>query len=403
MAGLLPSLCGAVEPLGFGRCAHSNRLGPILRQLPASGLSLMSQGTKRFPSLGATLVVFVILLFGSLGTVAAFGAFMLVERQGEAALEEAVAVRGRGLATTFARSLHQSWTEVAAVAAEIGSPRPDETIRQRLQSLTIGNSWIAWAGYARLDGTVEVASGGLLEGESVSARPWFSQGLEGPFAGDAHDAVLLSERLGASLNEPLLFLDLAAPVPGPDRRPVGVVGVHIDVSKATQRFRETATALDVEAFLVASGGSVLIAPDDVEIERIDAPSFRAGRIGAGRPFVETWSDGKRSMTVVQDVVGYRDLPDFGWSILVRLPMERLAVDRAGHARTLLLAFGGGLLAVLVATLLYIRLYVNPIARMATSATAIAAGEDVYPYESRRTREVAALAAAIATLQSRGSA
>ncbi|WP_108659965.1 cache domain-containing protein [Acuticoccus kandeliae] len=360
----------------------------------------MANGANRFPGLGATVFVFVLGLTILLGLAGAALVFSTAEKREEAALAEAIAARGRGLEMTFLRSLHDSWRRVDFLAQEIGAPGATPDLRGRLADLTNAGSWSVWAGYAGLDGLVEAASGGLLEGVSVAARPWYSQGLEGPYAGDAHEAVLLSERLGQTASDPLRFIDLAAPVLGPNRRPVGVLGIHIDLSKARERFQETAESLGIQAFLVNAGGDIVIASQPLEIDRIDTPSLRAARVGAGRPFVETWPDGAQYMTVVLDDLEYRDLPSFGWSLVIRMPMDALAADQTGFARRLAVAGAIGLAAVVLLTLLYTRLYIRPVTRVADSATAIAAGEDVYPYESRRTREVAALSGAIALLQSR---
>lgn len=360
----------------------------------------MAKAENRFPPLGATVLLFVLALFALLIAGAAVLVNQVIAARDEAALATAVEARGRGLETTFMRSLYETWAGVEALAGDIGGPREVGDLRARLDALTAGSSWIAWAGYAGLDGTVEQASGGHLEGASVAARPWFSQGLNGPYAGDLHDAVLLSERLGGTAEQPLRFLDLAAPVPDAARRNIGVLGTHIDHAAAQARFRETAQALGVEAFLVGGTGEVVIAPEGVTLERLDTPSLRAARVGASRPFVETWPDGARYMTVVLTDPGYGDLPTFGWSLAVRMPADGLASDRAALLRTIAIAAGAGLLAILVLTLIYLRLYTRPITKMAESAAAIAAGEDVYPYESRRTREVATLSAAVATLQTR---
>lgn len=77
-------------------------------------------------------------------------------------------------------------------------PKPGRGIRNG------GNGWsifsaafprYAWIGFARPDGTVETATGHLLEGQSVAERPWFKAALKGPFVGDLHEALLLNRLL----------------------------------------------------------------------------------------------------------------------------------------------------------------------------------------------------------------
>lgn len=58
-------------------------------------------------------------------------------------------------------------------------------------------------------------------------------------------------------------------------------------------------------------------------------------------------------------------------------------------------------ALMIATVAFVRAFVRPISALADDATAIANGEDVYPCELKRTRELAALSAALARLQNRG--
>ncbi|MDQ0314556.1 cache domain-containing protein [Amorphus orientalis] len=362
----------------------------------------MARSKTPYPALATAIFVFVVGLFALLMIGTAFLVRGLVAQEGEAALAQAVEARGRGLQTTFLRSLYQTWTQVDTLAGSITAPKPGDELGTRLSELTQGDSWVAWAGYADLQGIVEQASNGLLEGVSVASRPWFSQGLRGPFAGDAHEAVLLAEKLGQSSNEPLRFLDLAAPVNDAARRPIGVLGVHIDVAEARNRFRETAEALGVEAFLIGAGGDVVIAPSNAPMEQLTTSSLRAARVGTGRAFIETWPDGQEYMTVVLDDLRYRELPDFGWSMAVRIPTDILLSAQAQIQRALMLAIAAGLAIVVLITGLFVALYARPFSRLAASATEIAAGNDVYPYESRRTREVAAISAALAILQGRNS-
>src|SRR4029078_345256 len=86
-------------------------------------------------------------------------------------------------------------------------------LRRALEQLQSTFSDLAWIGFADVDGKVVGATGGLLAGKSVAARPWFKEGLQRLAIGDVHEAVLLASLLGQRENgEPYRFVDLAFPV-----------------------------------------------------------------------------------------------------------------------------------------------------------------------------------------------
>ena len=53
------------------------------------------------------------------------------------------------------------------------------TVRAALEQLQETIGYAAWIGFATPDGTVKAATGGLLEGQSVAAMPWFRHGMAG--------------------------------------------------------------------------------------------------------------------------------------------------------------------------------------------------------------------------------
>ena len=71
-------------------------------------------------------------------------------------------------------------------------------LRRALEQLQSTFSDLAWIGFADVDGKVVAATGGLLEGKSVAARPWFKEGLQRLAIGDVHEAVLLAQAAGAA-------------------------------------------------------------------------------------------------------------------------------------------------------------------------------------------------------------
>src|SRR5262249_21285313 len=106
-----------------------------------------------------------------------------------------------------------------------GDPK---ALREALEELQSNYSDYSWIGFADTKGDVVAATGGLLEGASVAARPWFKNGLEGPAVEDVHEAVLLAKLLDARpAGEPFRFVDIAFPVRDAGGRTIGVLCAHL--------------------------------------------------------------------------------------------------------------------------------------------------------------------------------
>lgn len=353
---------------------------------------------RRSTSLAGALVGFVIL-----GAVlAAAGTLLVVDDRLAAfrqrALAEAVTVRARGVELDFARTLHQEWRSARTIAEDIVNRDPG-ALRSSLDLIVGDNSRVSWAGVAALDGTVLVASGGLLETRDVSSRPWFQQGLQGDFAGDVHDAVLLASLLPGEGDEPRRFLDLATPVRDPSGRINGVLGLHLDQRWAQNHLAEAAKAMQLDIFVVNREGEIVLATDPAVSGALDLPSMRAATTGVPRADVEQWPDGRSYLTTVIPAIGYEDLPSFGWSMVARLDEAALGGNGTTSLSSSLIAFLGLFgLVLAIMTALFLQTFVRPFSKLAGSARSILGGQNVYPYESRSTSEAATLSAAVARLQ-----
>ncbi len=332
--------------------------------------------------------------------VAGIGAWFVVSERLEdfrhEALTEAVSTRARGAQFDLARTLHSEWQNAQIIAREI-SRRDDDAVRSSLDLIVGDNSRVSWAGIARLDGVVTHASGGLLEGQNVSTRPWFQQGLEGEFAGDVHDAQLLAELLPAQDGATRRFLDLATPIRNDEDQLTGVLGLHLDQSWARDYLVRTAENLGIEAFLVNREGQIVIGGTD-EGRALDLRSMRAAATGTPTTALERWPDGQTYFTTVIPEFGYGDLPPFGWSLVARIGDDAIVAmsERARFNILLFLAGFGALLAAM--TLLFLQVFIAPIRATATSAEAVFRGEDIYPYEARLPAEAVTLSAAVSRLQ-----
>lgn len=359
-----------------------------------------SSTESRQISLSTAVYGFVVLA----ALVTTFVAFLFIRQQltvqGDTALAQAVHVRAQGAEHALARALHESWEDTRVIARDLAFQEP-AALRAALDLVVGDGSRVSWAGFAAVDGTVQSASGGLLEGQNVSARPWFQQGLESDFAGDVHEALLLADLLGPLPDgSPRRFLDLATPVVNANGRVVGVLGLHIDFGWAERFLASTSRALQIDLFLVNQDGEVIIATDGQDHGALDLASIRSARLGVQSTQMETWPDGERYFTTVVPQVSYEDLPLFGWRLLARIDGQGVAE----RTRAVLMQ-GGFFIAlfwiVLIAmTLVFVQYFIRPFGNISDNAQAIAAGRDVYPVELRRTREMEKLSAALARLQGR---
>ena len=312
-------------------------------------------------------------------------------------LSNIVEERAQSTAQLFARGVWAEWQRVLEMAGT-ESIAEDDATRAKFDFVVRGGDRISWAGFAGLNGKVIVASDGLLIGETGEGRPWFQRGLEGPFAGDVHDAVLLAQKLPRVGNDLPRFLDLAAPFVDDDGKVAGVVGFHLNAAWANQFLEETAQLSGIDAVLVNRDGVVVIGPDALMGQAFPLASFGAARAGAEAAVFEDWPDGRKSLSIVVPSVAYRDLPSFGWSLIARINADELKGAQKAFESRILLATGIAAAVVLLLSLGFISFYILPIGRIARTAEAIADGEDVYPYESRRTSELARLTGAIAKFQ-----
>lgn len=242
--------------------------------------------------------------------------------------------------------------------------------RQSLRWLQAAHSHHSWIGVADVNGRVQVATGGLLEGVDVSKRPWFSRGLQGPHTGDLHEAVLLAKALGSTSQEPLRFVDFAAPILDSQGRPRGVICAHADWAWVDEVVKKVmpgqASGQGVEVFILNRLGEVIYPQSSKTV----VPRTLQG--DDVRDELE-WPDGRRYLAVSQ-VVRAAVVPDLGWRVVLRQPMEVALVPvHELHQRMVLLSGVVALLLTCTAYLLAARLS-RPMEELAGAAQRIADGD-----------------------------
>ncbi|WP_051971701.1 ATP-binding protein [Massilia sp. 9096] len=371
---------------------------PLLPPLPALPRRLRPRALGAWLALAFTLlsIVLTLLLVG------------VIERK---ATEQVKSSIGNGLAELalqtsdkLERGMFERYREVGLLAQRL-SARTDLAPGQRratLEQLQSGFGFYSWIGVAGLDGRVEVAAHGLLEGVDVSGRPWFGRALRGQHVGDVHDAMLLAGKLPRQA-EPWRFVDIAFPLLDGAGRPGSVLGVHMSWEWARDIERSVMAGLGggagAEALIVDSHGDVLLGPADVAGKRLTLASLDAARRQQdGGYLVERWPDGATYLVGFARGRGHAGYPGLGWTVLVRqdideayAPARRLRND--GLAAGVLLAALFSLAGVVVA-----RRITRPLHALAGAAQRIRAGETAAIAPQRASyEEVDALSATLETL------
>jgi diguanylate cyclase (GGDEF)-like protein len=214
------------------------------------------------------------------------------------------------------------------------------TLRKALDQLQHSFSDFAWIGFARSDGMVAAATGGLLEGVSVATRPWFKAGLSASTVGDVHEAQLLSSLLARRHDgEPYRFVDIAVPVKDDNGGVIGVLGAHLNwdwarslIANAEDNDGNTDTRIAV----LSRTGTVLVGqpPGTVRFSGGRLNDILASRSGA---FVET-ADATPMLTAFYVGKGHRDYQGLDWIVTASQPAS-VALAAAVHSAKTILIIG----------------------------------------------------------------
>lgn len=257
----------------------------------------------------------------------------------------------------------------------------DPQLQAHLEQIRQSYPFYSWIGVTDTQGVVQVATGNLLQGQDMSQRPWFGAGGQGPYVGDAHDAVLLDKLLRAPGSQvPLRFMDYASPVRGQDSAFKGVIAAHVNwawVQDIIQRASPASPlASGLEVMLVNKDG-VINTEGAVDQPRASLPILPEP--GAFR--VMSWGDASPQPYLTTAVsVRAQTATDLGWLLVTRQPLE-MALQPISRLHTLL-ALLLGLMAALLAGLAYwvARRFSQPVERLASAARQVQATGQVAALE-----------------------
>lgn len=315
--------------------------------------------------------------------------------------QEAVHVRTEALGVFLSRSLFEEWQRVERAAERLSGDFDPAGAEATIAGLEQDIDKVSWIGIADRGGTVIAASADMLEGENVGQRPWFQQGLLGPFAGDVHEAVLLAKLLESSNEDPIRFVDFSAPIRDAEGQVVGVLGAHVNWKWVEGLVSEAANMLQVDAFIINRGGTIILQSEAEVVDLSALPSFRSAGLGVSTTQNEVWPDGQTYFTTTVPQFTYGSLPPFGWSMIARLDPAFVEGAEKTYRAKMLVTAAGVFLLMLAIFALVAAVLLRPLRSLADNLERIARGEPTpFVREHRRFREANILSNAAALLQSR---
>ena len=237
----------------------------------------------------------------------------------------------------------------------------------------------SWIGLLDTQGNVRAATGGILCGQDIAARPVFSAGIRGNFIGDVHEAVLLARALPNPTGEPLRFVDISKPIFNNDGRVVGVLASHLNWNWADNAVNSITDSLpdkeNIATYVISKKDKqVLLGPvKDIGLH-LNLQSLEST---ADKGWIlETWPDGQQYLTGFTTSHGYEDYPGLGWIVLVRQPVK---TAYASIMETQLFIIGWGFLFTILCTLLIWLLakkITTPLNQLSLAASKLRQGERI---------------------------
>lgn len=253
------------------------------------------------------------------------------------------------LAFLMARAIDRRVAEIELLArsSDLAEGSGTETRRAALEARKARTPGYAWLGLTDAQGTVQVATGGLLEGKSIGHRPVFQQGSQHLFVGDVHPAVALASLLKVPPGQNAELLDIALPLLDAHGRLRNVLAVHmswqwfIDLRDEIVARGEPDQA--AQTLLLSAAGVPLVGtlPED-DLKRLVQvlQAEQSGTRGATRALRLDLAGGARPALLAALTLPPSGAQAFGWHIVAIQDLQRVREPVTALKRSALL---GGLL------------------------------------------------------------
>lgn len=272
---------------------------------------------------------------------------------------------------TLDREMLERYREIK-FASELPEMRnestPKEIKKQVIQKIRDSYNHHEWIGYALPDGTVDIGTNSYLEGKNVKGRPWHPAGLQGPYIGDVHDALLLAKLLPNTSGEAIYFSDVAFPVKNYEDKVIGVLCTHLMWQWTREVVREVSKKNNVEIFLVSKDGLILTGPDKSErknIAELSSDLVKELTQTTSSYQVSQWNNGEKYLSAYAISKGLNEYKGFGWRVVVRKNVnDAFKTSNDLSTNLFIMSLIIGLLGALVGILFASRIS-NPLSRLVT--------------------------------------
>jgi hypothetical protein len=176
------------------------------------------------------------------------------------------------------RGMYTRYREMKLLAQRRDLAPGDNGLAERravLDSIRESYDFYDWIGMAGLDGRVQVAAGGLLEGADVSQRPWFRNAQKGIHVGDVHEALLPRQD-----GEPRRFVDIAFPYKDAQGKTLGVLAAHLSWEWARSIERSVIAPARSTRWSSAATAACCSGPPACRARRSTRPAWARGLVPA---------------------------------------------------------------------------------------------------------------------------
>ncbi|GGG76202.1 hypothetical protein GCM10011415_26100 [Salipiger pallidus] len=354
---------------------------PVLKQ---------SSTPSAFTRMAVTVMVAVFI-------AAAFVAITVVKRASDAQLhlQQEIVLRGAdAIGLSFNTALRREWDSLNAVARNIQGADVSD-INKFMDAVGQTGGQVAWSGVADLDGRIISGTNRLREGEDVSQRRWFREGLRGGNVGNVYSSSTLPLD-GADQRQSLL--NLSTPVFDAQTGEVtGVLVYSLRMAWVADFLSQARRQLQIDVVVKNRDGNTLVDTRDDPEELPDAVAMQAelGINNAGAFRLTAREEGlfAYSPNFISDA-----LPDFGWRVFATLDRDNVTNTMPDILRSAFFSVTIAALFVLGATLLVARILLRPIEALTATAIDVAEGDYDYPIDSRSSKEAEMLSRALVRIQ-----
>ncbi|OOY21163.1 hypothetical protein BMI86_00840 [Thioclava sp. DLFJ5-1] len=313
----------------------------------------------------------------------------------QTAIEHKLVLRGSdAIALSFNTALMREWDSMHAVARSIGTASQDD-INKFMDAVARTGGQVAWAGFAAPDGTIISGSNGYEVGKNVSSKRWFRDGIRVPSVDSITETAT-----NAQTGKMEYFLNLSTPVKGANGQKIGVLVYRVRIAWVRSFLFEASKELGIDVVVQDINGDTVI---DTRHESTPLPKSltSSASLRSKSSGVFHLVDGKDGGTYAfaPDFV-WNKLPNFGWRVFAVLRRDNISNDLPVLTQVTLATVAAAALCLLGVTLVFLKLLLRPVERLAEDAKSIANGKYVFPEEATSSQEAASLSSALAIIQSK---